>query len=99
MGLPSFPPSGRVLSLIESLPFIGLGVAIDYESSDTPKGEEITHTGGYRRRVSVHNKLKTDSTFPWRRTDRSELHGDTSFPGYVRTSAVLWDQPLQVSHP
>ena len=41
MGCPSFPPSGRVVSLIEVLPLIGLGVAFGYGSSDIvlPSGE------------------------------------------------------------
>jgi len=37
MGFPSFPPSGRVVSLIEVLALIGLGVVFGYRSSDTLK--------------------------------------------------------------
>jgi len=46
MGFPSFPPSGRVVSLIEVLPLKGLVVAFDHGSSGITKREERTYTGG-----------------------------------------------------
>jgi len=46
MGFPSFPPSGRVVSLIEVLPLMGLVVVLEYGSSDITRREERTYTGG-----------------------------------------------------
>lgn len=46
MGFPSFPPSGRVVSLIEVLPLMGLVVAFEYGSSDITKRGERAYTGG-----------------------------------------------------
>ena len=37
MGFPSFPPSGRVASLIDVLALKGLAVVFGYGSSDAPK--------------------------------------------------------------
>ena len=51
MGIPSFPPSGRVVSLMETLEFKGLEVVFGYLPSDAPNRR--THSGGYKRRVSV----------------------------------------------
>lgn len=60
MGFPSFPPSGRVVSLIDVLSLRGLGVEFCYDSSGTPKREESAYMGGYNRRVSVRDKSKRD---------------------------------------
>jgi len=59
MGFPSFPPSGKVVSLMEVLALKGLGIGFGYGLLDIiPKREKRTHTGGYNRRVSAQRKSK-----------------------------------------